>query len=125
MLVSRYGLRSMIALGMVLALAGVLALSGTSPVTLGLGMTSLYLGIFATQPAMLVMVTSRAPSTSTGSASSLYLLSCLAGGSIGTLILGPVWRTRGWVGVEIACIAALVVAFALALWRAGRARRSQ
>ena len=80
-------------------------------------------GGFATQPAMLVLVTSSAPAGTTGRASSLYLLACLAGGSLGTLLLGVVWRHAGWFGIVLACYAALLVSFGLGLYQTSRASR--
>jgi YNFM family putative membrane transporter len=117
---NRYGLRSMIAAGMSLTLVGLGLLAGRSGPLIGVGMTVLYLGVFATQPAMLVLVTSQAPPNAIGRASALYLLASLAGGSSGTWLLGPVWRAQGWAGIIAACYGALCVSFALGVYQTSR-----
>jgi YNFM family putative membrane transporter len=117
---NRYGLRTMLAVGMSLTLVGLGLLASRSGALVGIGMTVLYLGVFATQPAMLVLVTSQAPANATGRASALYLLACLAGGSLGTWLLGPVWQARGWVGIVSACYVALGISFALGLYQTSR-----
>jgi YNFM family putative membrane transporter len=122
-LTHRLGLRRVLIMGMVLALIGLVSLSAHTWIGVALGMTSLYLGVFATQPAMLLMVTATAPANATGSASSLYLLSCLAGGSLGTVLLASIWGVGGWTGVTAACFASLVLAFGIALTQTGRTVR--
>lgn len=117
---SRYGLRSMLTVGMSLTLVGLGLLASTNGVLVALGLTVLYLGVFATQPAMLVLITSQAPANATGRASALYLLACLAGGSVGTWLLGSVWQARGWTGIVAACYVALGAAFALGLYQTTR-----
>ena len=44
------------------------------------------------------------PINSKGAISSLYLLSCLAGGSVGTYMLGILYENFNWNGVILTCI---------------------
>ena len=62
----------------------------------------LYTGVYACQPAVFYDVTTAIRPQQMGAASSLYLLSCLSGGSLGSYALGPVWQRWGWTGVMLA-----------------------
>jgi len=55
------------------------------------------------------------PINSRGAISSLYLLSCLAGGSIGTYLLGIVYQNMAWNGVIAICVVLAIVNLILAL----------
>jgi len=58
---------------------------------------------------MLVRLTERVKPESKGSASSLYLLTCLMAGSFASAALGPVWFSHHWHGITMICGAAIVL----------------
>lgn len=84
-----------------------------SLIGVGLGILSLFIVVFAIQPIILSALNRLAPVGQKGSVSSLYLLSCLAGGGIGTSALGSVWSSYGWSGVIAACQITTLIALAL------------
>ncbi len=76
----------------------------------------LFFGVYACQPLIFMLMTQYAPKESIGSASSLYILFCIGGGSISSMVLGPIWITYGWIGVTLACTASLTASlFMLAI----------
>ena len=96
----------------------------TSVVTIGfssslsviaIGIFCLFLFVFAIQPLVIAMLNKIVPINSRGAISSLYLLACLAGGSIGTYLLGIVYQNKDWDGAIIVCILGAVVNVILAL----------
>lgn len=71
-----------------------------------LGLLMLFLGVFACQPTILVLLSSSVSQVSRGAASSMYLFVCLGGGGVSSLILGSVWDSYAWSGI---CVVALLV----------------
>jgi MFS transporter, YNFM family, putative membrane transport protein len=80
-----------------------------------LGIFGLFLFVFAIQPIIIAILNKIMPINSRGAISSLYLLSCLAGGSIGTYLLGIVYETTNWSGVILTCIILTIINITLAL----------
>lgn len=80
-----------------------------------LGIFLLFLFVFGIQPVVISVLNQAVPYQSRGAVSSLYLLSCLAGGSIGTYILGIFWEYIGWDGIILLCFSLIVVNIMLAL----------
>ncbi|MHC1685279.1 MAG: MFS transporter [Clostridiaceae bacterium] len=64
-----------------------------------IGTILLYAGVFICQPAVLSIVTTVVDAKYRGSASSLYLLACMAGGSIGAFALRSIYNSYNWIGV--------------------------
>ncbi|OCG00773.1 MFS transporter [Gilliamella sp. wkB112] len=81
---------------------------------IALGIFGLFLFVFGIQPIVISLLNQIVPINSRGAISSLYLLSCLAGGSIGTYMLGILYENLNWYGVIFACISLTLVNVALA-----------
>lgn len=75
-----------------------------------LGLLLLFLGVYTFQPILFLIVGKNVPNESLGSASSLYILFCIGGGSLSSILLGPVWRSYGWPGVTLFCSVSLLTA---------------
>ncbi|WP_267330320.1 MFS transporter [Gilliamella sp. B3562] len=82
---------------------------------IGLGIFCLFLFVFGIQPLVIAMLNKIVPISSRGAISSLYLLACLAGGSIGTYLLGIVYQNKAWIGAIILCVFLSIVNLILAL----------
>ncbi|WP_392561759.1 MFS transporter [Orbus sturtevantii] len=80
---------------------------GYSPYLLGIaiGLFSLFMCVFGLQPIVISILNQIVPINLRGAISSLYLLSCLAGGSIGTYLLGVFWEYLHWNGIIVICFA--------------------
>ena len=74
-----------------------------------LGMLLLFLGVYTFQPILFLIVGQNVPKESIGSASSLYILFCIGGGSLSSIFLGPVWRSYGWHGITTLCSISLLM----------------
>ncbi len=74
-----------------------------------LGLLLLFLGVYTFQPILFLIVGQNVPKESIGSASSLYILFCIGGGSLASIFLGPVWRSYGWHGVTMLCSVSLLI----------------
>ena len=74
-----------------------------------LGLLLLFFGVYACQPLMFILIVQSVPRESLGSASSLYTLFCIGGGSLSSILLGPVWRSYGWPGITILCSVSLLI----------------
>jgi len=74
-----------------------------------LGLLLLFLGVYACQPLMFLLIGQNVPKESIGSASSLYILFCIGGGSLSSIFLGPVWRSYGWHGITTLCSISLLI----------------
>jgi YNFM family putative membrane transporter len=102
-LAQSYGVNRVVRAGVMLVLgAFAILLSFHNVPAVTLGVLVLYTGVYACQPAVFYDVTTVIRPQQMGAASSLYLLSCLSGGSLGSYALGPVWQRWGWSGVMIA-----------------------
>lgn len=82
---------------------------------IALGIFCLFLFVFAIQPIIISMLNKIVPHNSRGTISSLYLLSCLAGGSIGTYLLGIIYEHLNWNGLIIICITLALINIVFAL----------
>lgn len=76
---------------------------------IGIGIFSLFLFVFGIQPIVIAALNQLVAGHSRGAISSLYLLSCLAGGSAGTYLLGLLWAHAGWNGVIMACLIIAII----------------
>ena len=74
-----------------------------------LGLLLLFWGVYACQPLLFLLIGQTAPNESLGSASALYALFCIGGGSLSSIFLGPVYRSYGWHGVTILCSVSLLI----------------
>jgi len=75
-----------------------------------LGLLLLFAGAYCCQPLIFLLIGECVPKESLGSASSLYILVCIGGGSLSSMVLGPVWTSYGWPGVTLACTLSLAMA---------------
>jgi YNFM family putative membrane transporter len=73
------------------------------------GLLLLFLGVYASQPVVFLLIGQNVPKESLGSASSLYMLFCIGGGSLSSILLGPVWRSYGWHGITTLCSISLLI----------------
>jgi YNFM family putative membrane transporter len=73
------------------------------------GLLLLFLGVYACQPLLFLLIGQTAPKESLGSASALYALFCIGGGSLSSIFLGPVWLSYGWHGITILCSISLLI----------------
>jgi MFS transporter, YNFM family, putative membrane transport protein len=74
-----------------------------------LGLLLLFLGVYACQPLVFLLIGQNVPKESIGSASSLYILFCIGGGSLSSIFLGPVWRSHGWSGITTICTISVLI----------------
>ena len=83
---------------------------------IAIGIFCLFLFVFAIQPLVIAMLNKVVPINSRGAISSLYLLACLAGGSIGTYLLGIVYQNNDWSEAISVCVFFAVVNLILTLF---------
>jgi YNFM family putative membrane transporter len=74
-----------------------------------LGLLLLFLGVYACQPLVFLLIGQNVPKESIGSGLSLYILFCIGAGSLSSIFLGPVWRSYGWHGITIFCSFSLLI----------------
>ncbi|MFC2169622.1 MFS transporter [Acidobacteriota bacterium] len=74
-----------------------------------LGLLLLFFGVYACQPLVFLLIGQNVLKESIGSASSLYILFCIGGGSLSSIFLGPVWRSYGWHGITTLCSISLLI----------------
>jgi YNFM family putative membrane transporter len=100
--------------GMVICFISLQLLGWCTPLYLVItGLLLLFISVYSCQPLVFLLIGQTVPNSSLGSASSLYILCCIGGGSIASAILGPMWKAFGWPGITIACTASLAVSFAI------------
>ena len=75
-----------------------------------LGLLLLFFAVYSCQPLVFILIGQNAPRESIGSASSLYILFCIGGGSLSSIFLGTVWRSYGWHGITTLCSISLLIA---------------
>lgn len=84
-----------------------------------LGLLLLFLGVYTVQPLVFLIIGQSVSRDSLGSASSMYILFCIGGGSLSSIFLGPVWHSYGWTGItissSIALLASLVIMSVIAI----------
>jgi len=73
------------------------------------GLLLLFLGVYTFQPVLFLLVAQNVPKESIGSASSLYILFCIGGGSLSSIFLGPVWHSYGWSGITTICTISVLI----------------
>jgi YNFM family putative membrane transporter len=73
------------------------------------GLLLLFLGVYTFQPVLFLLVAQNVPKESIGSASSLYILFCIGGGSLSSIFLGPVWHSYGWSGITTICSISVLI----------------
>ncbi len=114
-MVARFGARTVLRGGLVVAGIGLplLVVPSLSPVLLGLALVAV--GTFAAQATATGFV-GRAATIDRGAASGLYLASYFAGGLAGAALLGQLFDRFGWA----ACVAGIAVALAIAALLARR-----
>lgn len=95
------------------ALAGLVWASSIGGV--GASLFAIFLGVFVCQPAVFVRIAQRVPPQRRGSASSLYLLTCLGAGSLASAVLGPVWTHAGWIGITAVCAGSVSISLLILL----------
>ncbi|MCI5122921.1 MAG: MFS transporter [Candidatus Electrothrix sp. AR5] len=78
-----------------------------------LGLLLLFLSVYSCQPTVFLLIGQRVPRESIGSASSLYILFCIGGGSLSSILLGPVWRSYGWHGITVCCSLSLLISICI------------
>ena len=74
-----------------------------------LGLLLLFFGVYSCQPLIFLLIGESVARASIGSALSLYILFCIGGGSLSSILLGPVWRSYGWEGVTVICSVSLLI----------------
>ena len=106
----RIGINKIIFLSLLACLLSFQLMGWFESITLiTLGLLLLFLGVYTFQPVLFLLVGQNVPEESIGSASSLYILFCIGGGSISSVFLGPVWSSYGWHGVTIFCSISLLI----------------
>ncbi len=88
---------------------------GSNIYIVAFGIFSFFIFVFGIQPIIMSIINQLVDISSKGTISSLYLLSCLAGGSFGTYILGLVWSSMHWLGVVLICVSVSVINIVLAI----------
>jgi YNFM family putative membrane transporter len=83
-----------------------------------LGLMLLFFGVYSCQPLVFLLMGQSVPRQSIGSALSLYILFCIGGGSLSSILLGPVWRSYGWQGITIICSVSLLISLLIMSIRA-------
>ena len=89
---------------------------------IALGILLLFLGVYTCQPLVFILIGQSAPREAIGSASALYALFCIGGGSLSSIFLGPVWRSFGWSGVTTICSFSVVIALSILTMHVSRER---
>jgi YNFM family putative membrane transporter len=113
-LVCKYGSYKIMLLGISVVIISIQIIAYIpSIVSVVIGSILLYAGVFICQPAVLSLVTTVVETKYRGSASSLYLLACMAGGSIGAFALRSVYNSYRWIGVTT--VSSVVCFFAIVL----------
>jgi MFS transporter, YNFM family, putative membrane transport protein len=78
-----------------------------------LGLLLLFLGVYSCQPLLFLLIGKNVPRESIGSASSLYILFCIGGGSLSSIFLGPIWNSYGWSGITVTCSISILISLLL------------
>jgi len=115
-LIPRFGSLPVALAGLACVLLAIICFAlAQSIIAISAGMSLVFFGVFACQPAMLVRLTERVKPENKGGASSLYLLTCLVAGSLASAALGPVWLNHHWQGTVMACGLAIALGVAALL----------
>jgi YNFM family putative membrane transporter len=112
----RLGLHKTLFGGLGLSLLGFLSMGTSNAVAMtAAGLLLLFLGVYTCQPLIFLLMLRHAPREAMGSASSLYILCCIGGGSLSSMLLGPIWLTWGWNGIMLTCSASLLAVLGVLL----------
>lgn len=116
MLAQKISVFKIMILSLILCLVSI-QLMGWIPSTLPVctGLLLLFLGVYFCQPLIFLLISQKVPQKYLGTASSFYILSCIGGGSVSSVALGPVWEVFGWQGVTLICSVSLMIAMALCM----------
>ncbi|MBI9090570.1 MAG: MFS transporter [Desulfobacterium sp.] len=107
--------------GLIICLAGIQLMGWShSIVVITLGVLLLFLGVYCCQPLLFILVGQRVPRTLLGNASSLYILFCIGGGSLSSILLGPAWDAWAWPGITLICSISLAGSLVLLLGATAR-----
>ena len=119
------GTHKIVLVGLLICLLS-LQLMGWFPSTIltALGLLLLFLGVYIVQPLVFLIIGQSVSRDSLGSASSMYILFCVGGGSLSSIFLGPVWQTYGWTGITISSSLALLASLLIMSVIAIRERES-
>jgi YNFM family putative membrane transporter len=90
-----------------------------------IGLLLLFISVYSCQPLIFLLIGQTVPRSSLGSASSLYILFCIGGGSLSSVILGPIWKSFGWAGITIVCSVSLALAIAVLVGKVWYERRTE
>ncbi len=114
-LVPRLGASTVVIGGLAAAILAAAVLATTASVAaVGGALMLLFGGVFACQPAVLVMLSTRCEADLRGAISSVYLVVCLGAGGLSSLVLGAAWVRFGWDGVALGALSALGLALLIA-----------
>ena len=106
----KIGTYKIIFLGLLICLLSFQLMGWFQSITLtALGLLLLFLGVYACQPLLFLLIGQNVSKESIGSATSLYILFCIGGGSLSSIFLGPVWRSYGWHGITTVCSISLLI----------------
>lgn len=112
----KISIQKLLPLYLICVMAAVIIIGfSTHLLLIALGIFALFFFVFGIQPIVISMLNQIVPVSSRGAISSLYLLSCLAGGSIGSYILGILYAKLNWNGLIFTCIILAIINIALAL----------
>ena len=104
------GTHKIVLVGLLICLLS-LQIMGWFPSTIftALGLLLLFLGVYTVQPLVFLIIGQSVSRESLGSASSMYILFCVGGGSLSSIFLGPVWQSYGWPGITTLSSVSLLV----------------
>ena len=120
----RFGQYRTIFVGLLFCLLSFQLMGWFQSVTLtAVGILMLFLGVYICQPLVFILIGQSAPSEAIGSASSLYILFCVGGGSLSSIFLGPVWQSSGWPGVTAVCTVSILISLSILTMQAIGERR--
>jgi MFS transporter, YNFM family, putative membrane transport protein len=115
-IVSRWGSHKTLFTGMLITLLSILIMSIFSNVSgFVFSIVFIYMGVFVCQPAIFTMISLLAGEQRKGAASSLYLLACMGGGSLGIYTLQPIYQNGNWNNVSMVCIFVLMFSIILSI----------
>lgn len=99
-LMGKLGIPRLVAITLGSVFIGLLFLGiAQNQVLVAMGLMFVFIGVFSTQPVMMAFLSSIVPPEQKGAAASIYLLTCLASGSLSVSCLGPLWVAFGWWGI--------------------------
>ncbi len=115
-LANRFGTYRIIIPGLILCFAALQVMCWSSSVVyMTVGVLLLFLGVYACQPLLFLLIGRHTPLESMGCASSLYILFCIGGGSLSSFVLGDVWKAYGWIGVITVCSGSILLALIISI----------